>query len=162
MRKSIKILLAAVLLALLTPLTIAQAETVQTTLEFDFLSQLLTIDAETLAALTDPADAAQAHEAYALWLTRILGELGSPEALDELLKSRLPLPMLEGVTSLCVREIEVENLDPETAGAGRCKFTVLADAETIDGETETLTFFGRLTKDEAAGQITAIRLNKAP
>lgn len=156
-----KILALALLLALLIPLPIAQAEADQTTLEFDFLSRLLTIDEETLAALTGP-DATEAHQAYALWLSEAVGEIASPELTEELFASRLLLPMLGDAVSLCVGEIHVENLDPDTAGSGRCKFTVLADAVLSDGTAGTLTFFGRLTKDEAAGQIAALRLNRMP
>lgn len=156
-----KMLALALLLALLIPLPIAQAEADQTTLEFDFLSRLLTIDEETLAALTGP-DAEEAHQAHILWLSEAVGEIAAPELTEELLTSRLPLPILGDAVSLCVREIHVENLDPDTAGSGRCKYTVLADAVTAGGESATLTFFGRLTKDEAAGQITALRLNMVP
>ena len=161
MRRFPKFLITALLIvSLLIPL--AHAEPVQTTLEFDFLSRLLTLDAETLDSLTVPIDAMEAAEAHSLWLTGTIGEIASPELIDELLRSRAPLAMLNGVDSLCVREIYTESLNPDTAGPGRYKFTALADAVLDGGEAAELTFFGRLTKDEAAGQITALRLNRLP
>ena len=161
MYRTAKFLLALLLIAAVL-FSAAYAEPAQTTLEFDFLSKLLILDAETLSTLTAPADAEEASQSLSTWLAETVGEISSPELLDELLRSRLPLSLLDGVESLCVREIYTETLNPDTAGSGRYKFTVLADAMLDRGEASELTFFGRLTKDEAAGQITALRLNRMP
>lgn len=162
MHRCFKFLLVVLLLSLMVPLAIAHAEPVPTTLEFDFPSRLLTIDAETLAALTAPEDALEAAQIHSAWLTETVGEITSPDLMEELILSRAPIALLNGIDSLCVREIHMETMNPDTAGSGRYKFTLLADAVFENGETGTLTFFGRLTKDEAAGKITALRLNLMP